>query len=303
VAETAVAGARLEATGAARVRRAQRGETGTEPPPPGLRVGRLVVELREPVGDPELERESGLGETIDVEGLHDALGYVHAAAGLEAVVRDGTGLGREEGAELVVLDAFLRHGAAEGEALVKRETATRGRAEGGGVGGGGGARRSEGRRSRRTAPGRPAPTRRRLRRRSPVEAGGQIGSVLGRCLPQLVNLLRRKVGAVAAPRGAPHHGLGCSLGRHRSRRSLEWGRGRWMGGGTVVEGGRAPAPRPRRPGPGAGRAGPTRAWRPRPRPLTPTRRVGRRRCFLRPGQSSKKSHGYSLRGFRRQRRP
>ena len=39
----------------------------------------LVVELGEPVGDPELEQAAGGGQLVDVDGSEYALSNVHAA--------------------------------------------------------------------------------------------------------------------------------------------------------------------------------------------------------------------------------
>lgn len=99
----------------------------------------LVVQLRKPVRDPELERDTRPSQLVDVERLHHALGDVHAARRLEAVVGDRVGLLIQEQAELVVLDALLADGAGEGEALVEGEPEV-GRL----VGGGGGGRRRRG---------------------------------------------------------------------------------------------------------------------------------------------------------------
>lgn len=90
----------------------------------------LVVQLREPVSDPELEGHARTRQLVDVEGLHHSLGYVHPPGGLEAVVGYGLGLLLEQGTELVVLDALLSDGAGEGEALVEGEPGRRRRRRG-----------------------------------------------------------------------------------------------------------------------------------------------------------------------------
>ena len=81
----------------------------------------LVVQLREPVRDPELESHSRFGELVDVQSLHHALRDVHPTRGLEAVVGDRVWFFFEEQAKLVVLDALLADGAGEVEALVEGE--------------------------------------------------------------------------------------------------------------------------------------------------------------------------------------
>ena len=48
------------------------------PPPPSART-HLVVELRKPICDPELEVAARLGQPVDVDALHHTLGDVHAA--------------------------------------------------------------------------------------------------------------------------------------------------------------------------------------------------------------------------------
>jgi len=69
----------------------------------------LVIKQCEPIGDPEDKDSTGLGNFVNIDGLHDSLCDVHAAGGLKAVVAIEECLFGQKPLDLRLLDDFLAH--------------------------------------------------------------------------------------------------------------------------------------------------------------------------------------------------
>jgi hypothetical protein len=80
-----------------------------------------VIHHGEPISDPKEISKSSLGQLINDDLLHDALGDVHAARGLKTVVADRSGVILEQNSKFIHIDNFLSNRLDQLEALLERE--------------------------------------------------------------------------------------------------------------------------------------------------------------------------------------